>query len=76
MKIFVFILLLVLISGCAVQRALVGVKGAEYSDATLNDALWTLCNAVPVGAIKRRFNTIEKLLHYNAVCEDQSKIQI
>jgi len=64
------------ISGCAEYRAIVGTRGAEASDATLNDALWVICNAVPVGAIKRRFNSIEKLVQYNMICEDQSRIEI
>ena len=68
--------MLVSIAGCASYRAVVGSKGQESSDAMLNDALWVICKASPVGAIKRRFNTIEKLVQYNNICEDQDKIQI
>ena len=77
-KLFTVFLLTVLVSGCGFieYRAMAGSKGASASDATLHDALWIICNAVPVGAIKRRFNTIEKLVQYNSICEDQSKIQI
>ena len=75
-KVAVLCVLLVSIAGCAEYRAIAGSRGADASDATLHDALWVICNAVPVGAIKRRFNTIEKLIQYNALCEDDAKIQI
>ncbi len=70
------VFVLMMLSGCASYRAVVGSKGQESSDAMLNDALWVICKASPVGAIKRRFNTIEKLIQYNIICEDQDKIQI
>ena len=76
MKKILIVLMMVVVSGCAEYRAIAGSRGADASDATLHDALWVICNAVPVGAIKRRFNTIEKLVEYNSVCEDQSRIAI
>jgi len=62
------------VQGCAEYRAAVGSYGQTTSDATLHDALWTICKAIPVGAIKRRFDTVEKLVQYNAMCKDQNQI--
>ena len=79
MKIFIIICIIswcVLLFGCAEYRAIAGSKGKTASDAALNDALWVICKASPVGAIKRKFNTIEKLIQYNNICEDQDRLQI
>lgn len=77
MKKIIFLSVLIFsIGGCAQYRAAIGSYGQETSDATLHDALWTICKAIPVGAIKRRFDTVEKLIQYNSMCTDQNQIAV
>jgi len=62
---------LVMLTGCAMYRGAIAEKGAEASDATLESALWTICNGIPVGAIKRRFKTESERQAYNTLCPPQ-----
>lgn len=62
--------LLVLSASCAEYNAAIAARGAQASDQTLTAALWTLCNATPVGAIKRRFQSAEEQAAYNVICPD------
>jgi len=48
----------------------VASHGAQAADEALAVSLWTLCNATPVGAIKRRFQTIEDRAAYNQLCPE------
>ena len=61
-------------AGCAQYRAAIGSYGAEVSDATLNDAIWTMCRAIPVGAVKRKFDTPERIKLYAEMCNDMELI--
>lgn len=61
---------LVLLTGCATYNAAIAQRGAQASDQALTAALWTICNATPVGAIKRRFRAAEERAAYNAICPD------
>jgi len=76
MKNLALLILLISVSGCSRYRAYVGQYGQETSDAALHDALWTICKAVPVGAIKRRFDTLERLIQYNAMCREMEQVPI
>ena len=58
----------IVLSSCQMYRAAIAEKGAEASDATLESALWTICNAVPVGAVKRHFKAEDERAAYNAIC--------
>lgn len=67
MKALVVILLLVL-AGCSTYRNIAATQGAEAADAALEAAEWTLCNAAPVGAVTRRYQTQELQEAYNTIC--------
>lgn len=57
--------------GCAeidAGRAALAEHGADASDQALDTAIWTMCNATPVGAIKRRFKTEAERDAYNKLC--------
>ena len=75
-NLFYTILLLLLALGatsCASPelKAAVAVKSAEVSDGALETVEWELCNAMPVGAIKRRFQSSTDRAAYNAICGDE-----
>lgn len=62
-----------LASSCAEINALrsgVGMYGQQASDAALHDSVWAICKASPVGAVKRKFNTPEKMKLYNGLCSN------
>ncbi len=70
MKLITLTLLLTL-SGCAEIQALksaIGSYGASGSDEVLDSAIWTICNASPIGAHKRRFKTGEEIAAVKAIC--------
>jgi hypothetical protein len=59
------------LSGCAqsdMLRAVVAQKGAEASDDVLESAMFALCYGVPIGAIRRRFETDADKAAYNQLC--------
>lgn len=62
--------LILILSGCAELKAVVGTYGAQASDEALSTALWTICNASPVGAHKRRFKTVEEIAAVRILCGD------
>jgi len=77
-KIFLACIALIL-AGCAEWQAIksaVGSYGSDASDATLNTALWTVCNASPVGAIERRFNTPARADLWNSLCVDEDEFRL
>jgi hypothetical protein len=57
--------------GCAEIAAFksgIAEHGADASDEALETALWTICKATPVGAVKRKFKSDEERAAYNAIC--------
>lgn len=71
---YIFIgLLLLLTTGCAFNRAQIGEEGRKASDAAFHDLLWGLCNAIPVGAVKRHINTPELKESYDLICASRDK---
>ena len=72
-KALVFLLAsLPILGGCAEFYALksaVGSYGSEAADETLGTAVWTICSAVSVGAIERRFQTDEQRQAREVICE-------
>ena len=74
MRLFAAVLCLtILMTGCS-YAGLISQKGAEASDEVLRDAIWTMCSAVPVGAVKRRINTEKLTAAYNELCSSQEKL--
>ena len=72
-KLLIAVTLITTLAACAELtslRSAVGRYGEQASNAALHDALWTICAATPVGAIKRRFNTPERIAIYAAICDD------
>lgn len=51
-------------------RTTIAVRGQNAADQTLESAVWTLCKATPVGAIKRKFKTESEQSAYNALCKN------
>jgi hypothetical protein len=65
------LLSVILLTGCAEWQAIksgIGSYGAEASDEVLDSAIWTICNASPVGAHKRRFKTGEEIAALKVLC--------
>jgi hypothetical protein len=67
-KLIALVLTVLLVTSCGVYRAMIAQRGAEISDAALDSAIWTICNATPVGAITRRFNSPELRQAYQVIC--------
>ncbi len=65
----IMILLVMALAGCSAWQAVVAQRGAEISDSALQAALWTICNASPVGAVTRHFNTPELKQAYAVICK-------
>lgn len=62
------------LTSCAEWQALksgIGSYGAEASDEVLDSAIWTICNAAPIGSHKRRFKTDEELQALKVICENR-----
>jgi len=71
MKLIIIAILALLITGCAefgAAKSGIATHGAQASDEALDAALWTICNASTVGAVKRRFKTESEKDAYNGVC--------
>lgn len=62
------LIFVVTLAGCSTYRNIAATQGAEAADAALETAEWTLCNAAPVGAVKRRYQTQELQDAYNTIC--------
>ncbi len=65
------LILVVILQGCAEWQAFttgIGSYGSQASDEELKASIWMICNATPVGAIERRFNTPEKREIYREMC--------
>lgn len=78
MKMIIFIFIAML-AGCAEWQAVksaVGTYGSAASDEALATALWTVCNASPVGAIERRFNTPARAKLWNDLCVDDDEFRL
>ena len=61
------------LTGCS-WAGVISQKGAEASDELLRDSIWAMCNATPVGAVKRKFSTDELVAAYNTICSSQEKL--
>ena len=71
LKFILLLLAIVSATGCAELNAFrsgVASHGAEASDATLESALWVVCNGGTVGADKRRFKTAEEKAAREIIC--------
>ncbi len=67
----IILILMLSLAGCAEFQAIksaVGSYGASGSDEILDSAIWTICNASPIGAHKRRFKTDEEIAAVKVVC--------
>lgn len=63
---------LLLIAGCAEMSAIrqsIGLYGADAADQTLETAIWTICDASPVGAVGRRFKTDDEKAALAVICD-------
>lgn len=73
LRLTAFLTLALLMTGCsaaAAYRVAAAETGADAADQTLASAEWVLCNAAPVGAVKRRYNTDDKRDAYNTLCPE------
>jgi len=67
----IILALILSLAGCAEWQAIksaVGSYGADGSDEVLDSAIWTICNASPIGAHKRRFKTDDEIAAVKAIC--------
>jgi hypothetical protein len=61
------------LSGCAewqATRAGIADHGAQASDAALQDARWWMCNASPVGALRRSIQSPRDLAAWQQLCRE------
>lgn len=69
-----------LLAGCAAvdtARDVVKVKGAEAADQALTGAEWVVCNAAPVGSVKRRYGqTMERADTYKDFCDGDGQANV
>ena len=73
MKLTIIAICALLTTSCAelgAAKSGIASHGAQASDETLDAAIWTLCNAVSVGAVKRRFKTDDEKAGYNSMCPE------
>lgn len=75
LSVVLIILAVLWLTGCSFA-GVISKKGAEASDEVLRDSIWTICSAVPVGAVKRKFNTTELVTAYNTLCSSQEKLPL
>ncbi len=77
-KPIVLALALLALGGCAqygVASTAVKVGGAKVADTAAAEAEWTLCNAITVGAARRRYGVSQDRADaYNALCETSGRI--
>lgn len=59
-----------MLNGCSTYQTVIADRSAQASDDSLNAVIWSLCNAMPVGAIKRRFQTEAEQAAYQAICPE------
>lgn len=72
-KIVILAALLLSLTACAEWGAIqsgAASHGAQAADEMVQTTIWTLCNAAPVGAIKRRFKTDSELAAYDSLCSE------
>ena len=74
------IALALLLGGCATldtARDVVKQKGAQAADQGLTDAEWLVCNAAPIGSVKRRYGqTVERADTYKDFCDGDGKANV
>lgn len=72
--------LALLLGACATAdtaREVVKLKGAQAADQGLTDAEWLVCNAAPVGAVKRRYGqTVERADTYRDFCDGDGQASV
>ncbi len=74
MKHLIVLVAVLLVGACAefaAFRSGVAEHGADAADQTLDAAVWTMCNGISVGAVKRRFKTPEERAAYNVLCPQE-----
>ncbi len=73
-------LLALLLGGCTAldtARDVVKLKGAQAADQGLTDAEWLVCNAAPIGSIKRRYGqTVERADTYREFCDGDGQANV
>lgn len=73
LSVVLIVLAVLWLTGCSFAEV-ISKKGADASDEVLRDSIWAMCNAVPVGAVKRKFNTTELVSAYDTICSSQEKL--
>lgn len=80
MRVFIIGLLALTISACAGTDAIrrgIAERGSDLSDRAVEDAVFILCRAAPIGAINRRFaQDREKAQAYAILCRDMQSQNI
>jgi uncharacterized protein YceK len=72
-KLFIILISLLTISGCA-QISAVIEKGADANDEALASAEFVICSGASTGSIQRRYNTIELLEARKVICDRNIKV--
>lgn len=72
MKALTVLTALITLTGCTQFNAFVDSYGAQAARQALTVAHYTQCVATPIGAIREKYDTPEKLKAYNDFCNVQS----
>ena len=70
MKTTIFIVLFLMLSGCAQWRAVGEVEAAKTADTNLALAIYAACVAPTLGSLNRRFSNEEDLAEYIQHCRE------
>jgi acetyltransferase-like isoleucine patch superfamily enzyme len=68
MKKTIFAVSIFLFSGCSIMSGIMD-KGAEINDEALVSSEFIICSGASVGAIERRYNTVELLEARKTLCD-------
>ena len=77
MKLLTILLISMTLLGCAEWQAIksgIGSYGASGSDEFLDSNIWSICNATPIGAYKRRFKLPEEVAALNILCDTKFQV--
>ena len=61
-----------LLSGCSGIEA-VKIKGTEINDGALDNAVFIVCRGASVGAVRRRFDTLEEAETWRELCQENGE---
>ena len=78
-KIISVLVLAITLASCTWANAFrsgIATRGEDAADQALESTIWAFCRATPVGAINRRFKTIDDIAAYRGICPNSMAVPI